>query len=132
MVWWTLPWMRTKMLSIPIMAMPCNSTMKYLQQVMQRTSAFLFLGGKAQPYSLTQDGELSYCHSIHTNGNGTVKNFSLFLQPIAGKTGETLDVTVISIYNPDFKPDMVETSGYGIYHSELPISFQLHFLTFHY
>ena len=36
---------------------------------------------------------------------------------VTGSTGDTLALTVVSITNPDFQPDMESTSSYGWYHS---------------
>lgn len=67
-----------------------------------------------------------YFHCFQT-GDKHEENFSFIFTPNTGKKGDTLNITIISLTNPDFQPDMKETSSYGWYHKPLERVLQLHF-----
>ena len=46
---------------------------------------------------------------------------------MAGHGGDTLNLTIVSITNPDFQPDMESTSSYGWYHNALSASVEMRF-----
>ena len=85
----------------------------------------LFLDGKPQPYKVNDTtAEYEYCHSFPA---GEDQSFSFLFEPVTGSTGDTLALTVVSITNPDFQPDMESTSSYGWYHKCLEYRTQLQF-----
>lgn len=84
----------------------------------------LFLDGKPQPYRTEENGGYEYCHTFPAKETGT---FALSFYPQQGKAGETLDLCIVSITNPDFRPDMKEISSYGWYHKSLEYWAELHF-----
>ena len=85
----------------------------------------LFLDGKPQPYKVNDTtAEYEYCHSFSA---GEDQSFSFLFEPVTGSTGDTLALTVVSITNPDFQPDMESTSSYGWYHKCLEYRTQLQF-----
>ncbi len=87
----------------------------------------LFLDGKPQAYKINDtDAEYEYLHCFQASDKQE-ENFSFVFTPNTGKNGDTLNMTVISITNPAFQPDMQETSGYGWYHKPLASVFKLHF-----
>ena len=87
----------------------------------------LFLDGKPQVYKINDTGaEYEYLHSFQTSDKHEEK-FSFVFTPNTGKKGDTLNITVVSITNPDFRPDMEETSSYGWYHKPLERVLKLHF-----
>lgn len=87
----------------------------------------LFLNGTPQPYKVIEDStEYEYCHTFQMK-DVLDKDFSIYFTPVEGKKGETLDLTVVSIYNPSFQPDMKETSSFGWYHKILENSYLLEF-----
>lgn len=88
---------------------------------------FLFLNGSPQPYHLEEGGEEKYLHSFTLETDNEPCQFRFCFTPIQGKQGETLTLTVLSVYNPGFQPDMEETSSYGWYHQILPCAVQIHF-----
>lgn len=89
------------------------------------TGFLLFLDGQPQPYKVDEaTADYEYCHTFAATGEQT---FSFLFEPVIGGTGDTLSLTVVSITNPDFQPDMEVTSGYGWYHKTLDFSVQLHF-----
>ena len=86
----------------------------------------LFLDGKPQPYRVDDtQAEYEYCHSFTAAEDG---NFSFLFEPVTGSAGDTLTLTVVSITNPDFQPDMKATSSYGWYHKTLDFSVELQFI----
>lgn len=87
----------------------------------------LFLDGKPQAYKVNDTGaEYEYLHCFQISGEHE-ENFSFLFTPDTGKKGDTLNITIISITNPDFQPDMKETSSYGWYHKSLERVLKLHF-----
>ena len=68
--------------------------------------------------------EYEYCHSFSA---GEDQSFSFLFEPVTGSTGDTLTLTVVSITNPDFQPDMESTSSYGWYHKTLDSRVELQF-----
>ena len=85
----------------------------------------LFLDGKPQPYKVNDTtAEYEYCHSFSA---GEDQSFSFLFEPVTGSAGDTLALTVVSITNPDFQPDMESTSSYGWYHKCLEYRTQLQF-----
>ena len=88
----------------------------------------LFLDGKPQPYKVNDTtAEYEYCHSFAAGEEGEDQNFSFLFQPVTGSAGDTLSLTVVSITNPDFQPDMESTSSYGWYHKTLDSRVELQF-----
>ena len=88
----------------------------------------LFLDGKPQPYKVNDTAaEYEYCHSFAAGEEGKDQDFSFLFEPVTGSAGDTLTLTVVSITNPDFQPDMESTSGYGWYHKCLEYRTQLQF-----
>lgn len=79
----------------------------------------IFVDGEPQLYKTSLDGEYSYMSAINLKEDNVSENFSFIFTPSIGKQGEILSLYVMSIYNPNFKPDMISSSNYGMYHSEL-------------
>ena len=85
----------------------------------------LFLDGKPQPYKANDTAaEYEYCHSFPAEED---QSFSFLFEPVTGSAGDTLALTVVSITNPDFQPDMESTSSYGWYHKTLDSRVELQF-----
>ncbi len=85
----------------------------------------LFLDGQPQPYKVNEPtAEYEYCHSFSA---GEDQSFSFLFEPVTGSAGDTLALTVVSITNPDFQPDMESTSSYGWYHKTLDSRVELQF-----
>lgn len=80
----------------------------------------LFIDGKPQTYHTDKYEEDRYCHVFHMEEN-VEKPFELRFTPSFGKVGELLPLTILSVYYPDFKPDMQQTSSYGMYHQTLAV-----------
>lgn len=87
----------------------------------------LFLDGEPQAYKVNStDTEYEYCHYFETV-DGKEETVTFLFTPHTGKKGDTLNLTVVSITNPKFQPDMKETSSYGWYHKHLERMLKLHF-----
>ncbi|MCR2025988.1 hypothetical protein [Anaerotruncus colihominis] len=92
---------------------------------MDTVGFLLFLDGQPQPYKVNDTtAEYEYCHSFPA---GEDQSFSFLFEPVSGSTGDTLALTVVSITNPDFQPDMESTSSYGWYHKTLDSRVELKF-----
>ena len=87
----------------------------------------LFLDGKPQAYKVNDTGaEYEYLHCFQISEKHEEK-FSFVFTPDTGKKGDTLNMTVMSVTRPDFRPDMKETSSYGWYHQSFERVLKLHF-----
>ena len=92
---------------------------------MDTVGFLLFLDGQPQPYKVNDTtAEYEYCHSFPAEEDQT---FSFLFEPVTGSAGDTLALTVVSITNPDFQPDMESTSSYGWYHKTLDSRVELQF-----
>ncbi len=92
---------------------------------MDTVGFLLFLDGQPQPYKVDEPtAEYEYCHSFPA---GEDQSFSFLFEPVTGSAGDTLALTVVSITNPDFQPDMESTSSYGWYHKTLDSHIELKF-----
>ena len=92
---------------------------------MDTVGFLLFLDGQPQPYKVNDTAaEYEYCHSFPAKED---QSFSFLFEPVTGSTGDTLALTVVSITNPDFQPDMESTSSYGWYHKTLESCVELKF-----
>ncbi|WP_322200903.1 hypothetical protein [Acutalibacter intestini] len=92
---------------------------------MDSVGFLLFLDGQPQPYKVNDTtAEYEYCHSFPAEED---QRFSFLFEPVTGSTGDTLALTVVSITNPDFQPDMESTSSYGWYHKTLDSRVELQF-----
>ena len=87
----------------------------------------LFLDGKPQAYKVNDTGaEYEYLHCFRISEKHEEK-FSFVFTPDTGKKGDTLNMTVMSVTRPDFRPDMKETSSYGWYHQSFERVLKIHF-----
>ena len=92
---------------------------------MDTVGFLLFLDGQPQPYKVNDTtAEYEYCHSFPAEED---QSFSFLFEPVTGSAGDTLALTVVSITNPDFQPDMESTSSYGWYHKTLESCVELQF-----
>ncbi|GAC40919.1 hypothetical protein [Paenibacillus popilliae] len=66
-------------------------------------------------------------HMLELEQDNKDTQFAFVFTPVTGKQGDTLSITITSIYNPGFIPDMKETSSYGGYHSTLEAGGTLYF-----
>lgn len=86
----------------------------------------LFADGVPQPYKVnSNDAPYEYMHTFALEEDNVEFPLSFYFLPISGKKGDLVNITVASIYNPSFQPDMKETTSYGGYHVLLPASYPL-------
>ncbi|MGE7997838.1 beta-glucanase/beta-glucan synthetase [Lysinibacillus sp. NPDC093190] len=80
----------------------------------------IFIDGLPQPYKINSEEEsYEFLHVMDLAEDNKDMPLSFIFTPITGKKGDTLSVSISSIYNPSFIPDMKETSSYGGYHVAL-------------
>lgn len=79
----------------------------------------LFLDGIPQPYQVNGEGDVEYMHMFELEEDDQEYPFSFVFTPVAGRDGETLGLKIYSVYYPQFQPDMVTSSSYGLYYSTL-------------
>lgn len=88
----------------------------------------VFVDGKPQPYKFNETAApYEYMHIFDVKEEDKDTPFKFIFTPVIGKKGETLHITITSVYNPSFMPDMKETSSYGGYHSTLQATGSLFF-----
>lgn len=87
---------------------------------------YIFLNGKPQPYRInSSEQSYEYFHVFDLKKDNEPINFSFYFIPVSGEKGDIQNITVVSIYNPQFIPDMKETMSYGMYHTILQANYPL-------
>lgn len=77
----------------------------------------LLLDNEPIPYKTgNTDADYEYCHTFHLSEDNEPYVFTIYFTPVGGVAGETKPLKLASVYNPEYHPDMVETSNYGSYH----------------
>lgn len=80
----------------------------------------VFVDGIPQPYKFNStEAPYEYMHIFDLTADDRDTPFTFVFTPVTGKKGETLHVTIASVYNPAFIPDMKETTSYGGYQTTL-------------
>ncbi|MBE3594601.1 MAG: beta-glucanase/beta-glucan synthetase [Candidatus Carbobacillus altaicus] len=80
----------------------------------------VFVDGIPQPYKFnTTEAPYEYMHIFDLEGDDQDTPFTFVFTPITGKKGDTLHLSIASVYNPAFIPDMKETDSYGGYQTTL-------------
>lgn len=88
----------------------------------------IFIDGLPQPYKInSEEGSYEYLHVLDLAKDNKDTPVSFIFTPVTGKKGDTLSISITSIYNPTFIPDMKKTSSYGSYHSALEVNSSLVF-----
>ena len=83
----------------------------------------VFVDGIPQPYKFNKaDASYEYMHMFDLEEDDKDTPFTFIFTPVTGKKGDTLNVSITSVYNPAFMPDMKETSSYGGYHDTLLVT----------
>lgn len=81
----------------------------------------LFIDGRPQAYSIDDFEEYTYCHVFEMEED-VEKSFDFCFSPSVGEKGKIQELTILSIYYPNFIPDMKQTSSYGMYHQTLEVA----------
>lgn len=79
-----------------------QSAINYAQQGI---GVLMFLDGRAQPYRLSANGEVSYCHILYPVFDEITQNycFDTYFDPVTGKEGDALEFYAITIPNPTWE-----------------------------
>ena len=85
----------------------------------------LYVDGIPQPYKLEPEGEYAYMHSVSLEEDAEDLPFTFYFVPVIGTAGTPSVLSVTSLTNPRFQPDMKETSSYGGYHSSLTAEYPI-------
>lgn len=95
-----------------------------------RNVGFLvFVDGIAQPYKTDTAHSYQTMHVMNLEVDNKEYPFSIIFEPVTGKKGDTLSLMIVSVYAPDFMPDMKNTSSYGLYHETLAGDYEITFET---
>lgn len=87
----------------------------------------IYIDGIPQPYILKDvDEEYKYMHIIEGEEN-TDTEFVISFIPVTGKVGDKVSLSINSIANPSFVPDMVNTFDYGMSHQSLEAMYDITF-----
>lgn len=89
----------------------------------------LFLNGIPQPYQVNGAGDVNYMNMFQLQQDNQEFQFSFVFSPVTGAEGDTLPLKIYSIYYPQYQPDMISSYSYGIYHSILESTVNIHFGT---
>ncbi|MEK5487457.1 MULTISPECIES: hypothetical protein [Lysinibacillus] len=87
----------------------------------------VFIDGLPQPYKVDEEKSYEFLHVLDIEEDNKDIPLTFMFTPITGKKGDTLSISITSIYNPSFIPDIKETSSYGNYHSTLEVVSSLFF-----
>lgn len=87
----------------------------------------VFVDGIAQPYKTDTVSDYQTMHIMDLEEDDKEHAFSIIFEPVTGKKGDTLSLMIVSVYAPDFMPDMENTSSYGMYHQTLAGEYEITF-----
>lgn len=87
----------------------------------------VFVDGIAQPYKTDTASAYQTMHIMDLEEDDKEYPFSIIFEPVTGKKGDTLSLMIVSVYAPDFMPDMVNSSSYGMYHDTLAADYEITF-----
>lgn len=87
----------------------------------------IYINGIPQPYKIKNLAmEYQYIHPLEVE-EGEEFEFTFLFTPVTGKKDELLSMAVVSMINPSFSPDMIETTNYGYTHGILASFYSLKF-----
>lgn len=87
----------------------------------------MFLDGIPQPYQIDGKGDIKYMHMFELEEDDQQYPFTFVFTPVTGTVGDTLKLKIYSVFYPQFQPDMVTTSSYGLYYNILEGTIELTF-----
>lgn len=87
----------------------------------------VFINGNPVSLRVNTKNDFNFCPYIELKEGKENYTFSLFFSLPPGKKGDVKKIDVISIYNPDFKPDMKEFTSYTINHSALISQYEIRY-----
>ena len=106
-------------------SLPCQITATgYAKNVGVR----LFMDGEPIPFKINEESaEYEYFHVFDIEKDDEPFDFTFHFTPDQGKVGDTFLLNAGAVYYPDFQPDMVESSSYGMFHDMRCSTDLLHF-----
>ena len=87
----------------------------------------MFLDGIPQPYQIDGEDDIKYMHMFELEEDDQQYPFTFVFTPVTGTVGDTLELKIYSVFYPQFQPDMVTTSSYGLYYNILEGTIELAF-----
>lgn len=84
----------------------------HIENVQYGCGFVIFVDGVPQPYRIEEEDEYKYMYVFYPEEIESVLSF--FFVPIIGQAGDELEICIGSVFNPDFKPDMVTSNEYGM------------------
>ena len=91
-----------------------------------KVAYLLVLDGRPQPYKLSEEGEYSYMHTITMQKGRTT--FDFIFQPVVGSVGETLELCVVNINDPEHRVSKNGVAGSKHTSGSIPIVATIEFL----
>lgn len=85
----------------------------YMTGQIENAGFLVFLDGIPQQYKTDFDKEYKYMHILSKN-NEEDQLFNIIFSPTVGNAGDTLELVIVGLTNPEYCPDMVNTTAYGI------------------
>ena len=91
------------------------------------TGFLIYLDGVPQPYMIKDvEEEYKFMHVIEGEENQE-KKFIISFVPVKGKAGDKVHLSINSIVNPSFVPDMKKTFEYGMSHHSIEALYTITF-----
>lgn len=90
----------------------------------QGVGFMIFIDGRPQLYRMEDESGYRYMHTCYFQDYAD-NRFSFYLTPSTGQKGDELEIYIASVYYPEYKPDMVKSKGYGIFHHMTGSSYTL-------
>lgn len=88
--------------------------------VTSKFGLLMFVDGLAQPYSIQpkngEAGEEAVMHRFALQNEET-EEFDIVFTPVTGRKGDRLGLVFATILQPDYQPQNVNQTNYGLYHS---------------
>jgi hypothetical protein len=72
----------------------------------------IFIDGQAQPFYTEEEPEYAYMHVYYPEDGQTIQTTFSFV-PVTGQAGDELEIYTVSIWYPDFTPDMIDTFNFA-------------------
>lgn len=99
----------------------------YAEGIAKNCGFLIYIDGVPQPYKIKELNEdYQYLHTLALE-EGEEFEFSFLFIPVTGKKDDILSISIVSIIDPLFMPDMEETTSYGYRHGILEASYQIKF-----
>ena len=87
----------------------------------------IYVDGLPQPYKTSESDEYEYLKNFTIKEDNVSQTIEFVFEPITGKAGETVSMNIVSVYNAQFQPDMINTTSFGMYHDALASNQTLYF-----